>query len=420
MTGPAPPTRCTGRECHAPGRPTDSGAVLASPPGRASPSLAAATRRSGHLDRSPSDHRPVPRPPGRPVDDAVATVGRRRGGPYRHGEPVSPPGRRPATDPADRRLLAGRRPTAGCSPSTPRSSARPGPCPWSGRWSAWPPHRRRRRLLAGGLRRRRLRLRRRRVLRLHGRQAAQPPGRRHGRHARRRGYWLVASDGGIFAFGDAAFHGSMGGEPLNRPVVGMAPLPTAGATGWWPPTAGSSRSATPPSTARPGAITLASPVVGMAVDPATGGYRLVAADGGVFCFDAPFAGSAVGLLRRAAVGIVTRTAPATGWSRPTAGSTPSAARRSSGRSTCPPLVGEVVTIDPGHDGGNGADPASSTGPSTAATSPNRATRPGPTTATATPSTPSTSTWPPGSAASFSPGGPPWSSPGPTTPGWARA
>ena len=35
------------------------------------------------------------------------------------------------------------------------------------------------------------------------------------------GYWLVASDGGIFTFGDAAFRGSMGATPLNRPVVGM-------------------------------------------------------------------------------------------------------------------------------------------------------------------------------------------------------
>jgi len=35
------------------------------------------------------------------------------------------------------------------------------------------------------------------------------------------GYWLVASDGGIFAFGDATFRGSMGGTRLNKPVVGM-------------------------------------------------------------------------------------------------------------------------------------------------------------------------------------------------------
>jgi hypothetical protein len=36
------------------------------------------------------------------------------------------------------------------------------------------------------------------------------------------GYWLVASDGGIFSFGDASFYGSMGGTPLNKPIVGMA------------------------------------------------------------------------------------------------------------------------------------------------------------------------------------------------------
>src|SRR5665647_2844217 len=42
------------------------------------------------------------------------------------------------------------------------------------------------------------------------------------------GYWLVASDGGIFAFGDAGFHGSTGSLSLNRPVVGMAPTPTTG------------------------------------------------------------------------------------------------------------------------------------------------------------------------------------------------
>jgi hypothetical protein len=39
-----------------------------------------------------------------------------------------------------------------------------------------------------------------------------------------RGYWLVASDGGIFAFGAAPFKGSMGGRHLNKPVVGMVPF----------------------------------------------------------------------------------------------------------------------------------------------------------------------------------------------------
>ncbi len=63
------------------------------------------------------------------------------------------------------------------------------------------------------------------------------------------GYWEVASDGGIFSFGDAAFHGSMGGIPLNQPIVGMAATPSGN------------------------------------------GYWEVASDGGIFSFNAPFYGS---------------------------------------------------------------------------------------------------------------------------------
>jgi hypothetical protein len=36
------------------------------------------------------------------------------------------------------------------------------------------------------------------------------------------GYWEVAADGGIFAFGDATYHGSMGGRPLHARIVGLA------------------------------------------------------------------------------------------------------------------------------------------------------------------------------------------------------
>jgi hypothetical protein len=68
------------------------------------------------------------------------------------------------------------------------------------------------------------------------------------------GYWLVASDGGIFSFGDATFHGSMGGRQLNDPIVGMAGTAEGG------------------------------------------GYLLVASDGGIFAFSAAFSGSA-GALR---------------------------------------------------------------------------------------------------------------------------
>jgi hypothetical protein len=39
------------------------------------------------------------------------------------------------------------------------------------------------------------------------------------------GYWLVASDGGIFTEGDAGYFGSTGAIHLNQPIVGMAPGP---------------------------------------------------------------------------------------------------------------------------------------------------------------------------------------------------
>ncbi len=45
------------------------------------------------------------------------------------------------------------------------------------------------------------------------------------------GYWLVASDGGVFSYGDAQFHGSLGGMDLNAPIVGIAATPDGG--GYW-------------------------------------------------------------------------------------------------------------------------------------------------------------------------------------------
>jgi hypothetical protein len=37
------------------------------------------------------------------------------------------------------------------------------------------------------------------------------------------GYWLVASDGGVFSFGGVPFRGSMGATRLNKPMTGMVP-----------------------------------------------------------------------------------------------------------------------------------------------------------------------------------------------------
>ena len=41
----------------------------------------------------------------------------------------------------------------------------------------------------------------------------------------------MASDGGIFAYGDAQFYGSTGNIHLNEPIVGMTSTPDG--TGYW-------------------------------------------------------------------------------------------------------------------------------------------------------------------------------------------
>jgi hypothetical protein len=106
-----------------------------------------------------------------------------------------------------------------------------------------------------------------------------------------RGYWEVASDGGIFAFGDAVFHGSMGGSHLNEPIVGISA--TSDGAGYWMVAAdgGVFNYGDAAFAGSMGGMPLNSPVVGLAADPATGGYWMLGADGGVFAFDAPFLGS---------------------------------------------------------------------------------------------------------------------------------
>ena len=98
------------------------------------------------------------------------------------------------------------------------------------------------------------------------------------------GYYLVTSAGYVYTFGDAQYYGSMGGQSLSRPIVGIT------------------------------------------VDKATGGYWLVGADGGVFAFNAPFDGSAEGTIRwrRSSAWRQRPTAAATGSPVPTAGCSTSA------------------------------------------------------------------------------------------------
>ncbi len=105
------------------------------------------------------------------------------------------------------------------------------------------------------------------------------------------GYDIAASDGGVFAFGSAVFHGSMGGRPLNKPVVGAA-ADTVSKGYWLVASDGGVFSFDAPFYGSMGGRPLNSPIVGMAATPFAGGYWLVAADGGMFSFgDAPFYGS---------------------------------------------------------------------------------------------------------------------------------
>ena len=113
------------------------------------------------------------------------------------------------------------------------------------------------------------------------------------------GYWLVASDGGVFTFGDAAFHGSMGGTPLAQPVVGMAATPSG--LGYWLVAADGGVFTFGDATfhGSTGALTLAEPITAMASTSSGAGYWMLARDGGVFTFgDATFHGAGLDPSRR--------------------------------------------------------------------------------------------------------------------------
>ncbi len=106
------------------------------------------------------------------------------------------------------------------------------------------------------------------------------------------GYFEVASDGGLFAFGDAQFAGSMGGKPLNKPIVGMAVDPTSNGYFEVASDGGIFAFGGAQFSGSMGGKALNKPIVGMAVDPVTGGYWEVASDGGIFAFGgAQFSGS---------------------------------------------------------------------------------------------------------------------------------
>jgi hypothetical protein len=122
------------------------------------------------------------------------------------------------------------------------------------------------------------------------------------------GYWLVGSDGGIFTFGSAQFHGSTGALRLQRPVVGITL--TADRGGYWLVASDGGAFAfgdagffnsipglgiAPAGSSGPGRK-LNAPIVGMVPSSDGNGYFMVGADGGVFAFgDAKFEGSCPGV-----------------------------------------------------------------------------------------------------------------------------
>ena len=106
------------------------------------------------------------------------------------------------------------------------------------------------------------------------------------------GYWLVASDGGVFGFGSAQFFGSASSPPPRNPIAGMAAAPdglgyslaTADASAF---AFGSTKLSPPTSTP-----TARRPIVGIAAAADGLGYWLVGSDGGIFAFgSAQFLGS---------------------------------------------------------------------------------------------------------------------------------
>src|SRR5580700_6950779 len=119
------------------------------------------------------------------------------------------------------------------------------------------------------------------------------------------GYWQVAADGGVFAYGTAKFYGSTGSIHLNQPVVGMAP--SVDGRGYWlvASDGGVFTFGDAPFRGSTGSMPLNAPVVGMIPTVDGQGYWLVAQDGGVFSFgDATFYGSLGGIsLNKPVVGI---------------------------------------------------------------------------------------------------------------------
>ncbi len=128
------------------------------------------------------------------------------------------------------------------------------------------------------------------------------------------GYWMVTAQGKVFAFNGAPHLGDVSAISLNRPIVGIAS--TRSGLGYWlvAGDGGIFSFGDAGFFGSTGSIVLNKPIVGMAATTTGLGYWMVATDGGIFGYgDAGFFGSTGGLrLNKPIVGMAP-TAGGTGY-----------------------------------------------------------------------------------------------------------
>jgi hypothetical protein len=128
------------------------------------------------------------------------------------------------------------------------------------------------------------------------------------------GYWLLASDGGVFTFGQAHFYGSTGNLRLKAPIIQMVSTPSG--RGYWLLAfdGGVFSFGDAHFFGSTGNLRLKAPIARMVATATGRGYWLVAGDGGIFAFgDAPYLGSAAGVARSRPIVTMVRTPRGDGY-----------------------------------------------------------------------------------------------------------
>ena len=128
------------------------------------------------------------------------------------------------------------------------------------------------------------------------------------------GYWLLGTDGGVFAFGDAPFEGSPAGEGLVHPAVDLA-ITSSGA-GYWVVASNGEVYAygDAPYLGGPNTIPGGLHAPATSITAGEDGYWVIAIDGGVFAYDEAFRGSLPSVLPSVSLPDATRIRVATSGS----------------------------------------------------------------------------------------------------------